>query len=353
MDKQDWLTKVNHLNQLLTNARQEHTKSVEQLEQQLQAVQEQYEMEKEEWMTKVNHLNQMLVNTQQEHAKAVEQFEQPIQEKSKTDWNSSSHRTPHSTGSCSPKPRDTPSHAMRQTRSDLPNFFFERYSNIHHEEKSKERPAELDVAGMDQSWIDETSTSQLSTDVRSPLESMDKTAKDYDKLFTPESPERDPKTHQGGRMRFDAVFEDAHSAQASCTLSSSWLEREIVPNSAFNEKSITLFQINSDIGIPKGDILISLLSENVDTPWATRFEEAIWRCHTMRQQSDTKWLRQKLERQPNTPSHGRTSVLVDVDDMRVVGGIESIVSSQRSALEHLKYDDFDDALALYVLCKVD
>ena len=77
------------------------------------------------------------------------------------------------------------------------------------------------------------------------------------------------------------------------------------------ERPVLVHQINNDIGIPKGDILISLLSENNDVPWAYRIEEAIWRCHTMRQNCDTKWIKQKLERGPNTPSNGRTSVVVD------------------------------------------
>jgi hypothetical protein len=106
-------------------------------------------------------------------------------------------------------------------------------------------------------------------------------------------------------------------------------------------------QINNDIGIPKGDIVISLLSENTDVPWTYRIEEAIWRCRTMRQDCDTKWIKQKLERAPNSPSNGRTSVVVNCDDGRVVGGIESVAVSQKAALEHLKYDDLDDALALY------
>ena len=67
----------------------------------------------------------------------------------------------------------------------------------------------------------------------------------------------------------------------------------------------------------------------------------------MRQNCDTKWLRQNLQRKAGSPSHGRTSAAVDVDENEIVGGIETVEETQKSALEHLKYDDFEDALELY------
>jgi hypothetical protein len=107
--------------------------------------------------------------------------------------------------------------------------------------------------------------------------------------------------------------------------------------------------LNNDIGIPKGDVMISLLNnEHMDSAsWISRVDEAIWRCRTMRRHSDTCWLEEMSQKNTGIPSIGRTSVCVDVDDARVVGGIEKIADTQKAAIEHLKFDDFDDALALY------
>jgi hypothetical protein len=112
-------------------------------------------------------------------------------------------------------------------------------------------------------------------------------------------------------------------------------------------KPLLVQSINNDLGIAKGDIMLSLLTENSERTWASRVTEAVWRCRTMRQNCDTKWLRQKLERDPRLPSKGRTSVTVDLDENAVLGGIERVEETQKSALEHLKYDDFEDALSLY------
>eukprot|EP00977_Amphora_coffeiformis_P022341 scaffold10827_cov161-Amphora_coffeaeformis.AAC.2 len=125
------------------------------------------------------------------------------------------------------------------------------------------------------------------------------------------------------------------------------------PSVPESEKSSKFFKpllvqsINNDLGIPKGDIMLSLLNEHSDRTWASRITEAVWRCRTMRQNCDTKWLLQKLQKSPGSPSRARTSLAVDVDENEVVGGIEKVEETQKSALEHLKYDDFDDALALY------
>jgi hypothetical protein len=112
-------------------------------------------------------------------------------------------------------------------------------------------------------------------------------------------------------------------------------------------KPLMVQSINNDLGIPKGDVMLCLLNETKERTWASRVTESIWRCRSMRQNCDTNWLRQKIERKPGSPSRGRTSVAVDLDDNSVVGGIDTVEETQKSALEHLKYDDFDDALALY------
>jgi hypothetical protein len=110
-------------------------------------------------------------------------------------------------------------------------------------------------------------------------------------------------------------------------------------------KPVLVKPLDSDIGIPKGDVMLSLL--NKGSNWSSNVQEAVWRCRTMRQNCDTRWLKEKVDREPGLPSKGRTSILVDVDEGRVSGGMESLVATQNAAIEHLKYDDFDDALLLY------
>jgi hypothetical protein len=119
----------------------------------------------------------------------------------------------------------------------------------------------------------------------------------------------------------------------------------IDPDALSNGSPILVESIDNDFGIPLGDTMISLLNEDTDTSWASRTDEAIWRCRTMRRSFDSKYLEGKP--QPGSPSLGRTSVPVDVDDARVIGGVRSVPRIQGAALEHLKYDDFDDALMLY------
>jgi hypothetical protein len=119
------------------------------------------------------------------------------------------------------------------------------------------------------------------------------------------------------------------------------------PDAISNGKLILVDSIDNDFGIPIGDIMISLLNEDTDVRWASRVHEAIWRCRTMRRNFDSKYLQGKHEHQPGNPSVGRTSVPVDVDDARMIGGVGSVSKTQGAAQEHLKYDDFDDALMLY------
>lgn len=112
-------------------------------------------------------------------------------------------------------------------------------------------------------------------------------------------------------------------------------------------RPIVIIPLDIDIGIPKGDVMLSLLNQSTETNWATRVQEGIWRGRTMRRNCNPAWLTEKVQRKPGQPSKGRTSVLIDVDEGCVVGGIDSLPSTQTAAMEHLKYDDFDDCLALY------
>jgi hypothetical protein len=107
--------------------------------------------------------------------------------------------------------------------------------------------------------------------------------------------------------------------------------------------------LDMDIGVPHGDIMLSLLlvDNNNNTPpnYGSHVYEAVWRGRTMRRNCDLRWLKEKLERRRlGAPSKGRTSIRVDVDNACPVGSIQE---TQLAAFEHMKYDDFDDALELY------
>ena len=103
--------------------------------------------------------------------------------------------------------------------------------------------------------------------------------------------------------------------------------------------------LNNDIGIPKGDIMISLLQDDdEERDWGLRVYESTWRCRTVRRNCDTVWLREKLTRSNGKPGLGRSSVLVDADDGRVSATVEA---TQAAAIQHLKYDELSDALDLY------
>ena len=269
---------------------------------------------------------------------------------SKSEWAASySHRTSHSVDSNLSAPFSGSHQPARRTNSDVvprlhatkpPRQNFNGQSNL----------ADSRVAAPDRVGHDETNSSQAPGDVGSLIESLDGMVKDLEGHFTPE---KGWNSHiQGGKSSM-ANLEDAHSStQATSTLSSSFYSEKQMgvdptPKRAFKGRPVLVQPINNDFGIPKGDIMVSLLSEQMEVSWSARIEEAIWRCRTMRQNCDTKWLRQKQERRPNSPSNGRTPVLVDGDDVRVVAGIESVAAAQKLALEHLKHDELEDALALY------
>jgi hypothetical protein len=110
-----------------------------------------------------------------------------------------------------------------------------------------------------------------------------------------------------------------------------------------NEVPFLITSINNDIGIPRGDIVLSLLN-NEST--SSSVDEAIWRCRTMRRQCDTRWLEYIACRATQGPiTRKQRSLRVDVDEVRVLGaGVREI---EKAAIEHIRHDDFDDALTLY------
>jgi hypothetical protein len=121
--------------------------------------------------------------------------------------------------------------------------------------------------------------------------------------------------------------------------------------SSFNVQGMPMLVVllTNNLGIPKGDIMISLLNtEQLEPVFPCRVDESIWRSRSMRRQSDLSWLDVVRRRESVTHrTQRRSSICVDVDDVRVMGGIEKLADTQRVALEYLQFDDFDDALVLY------
>mmetsp|Transcript_45045 Transcript_45045/g.109505 ORF Transcript_45045/g.109505 Transcript_45045/m.109505 type:complete len:1183 (+) Transcript_45045:24-3572(+) len=109
------------------------------------------------------------------------------------------------------------------------------------------------------------------------------------------------------------------------------------------EVPVMVESMDSFNGIAKGDIMLSLLSENTGSEeatngatWGLRVHGAIWRARRMRRsfthEADSK--------------RGRSSLPVDVDYSRVVGGFRTIASTQDAALLHLQHDEINEAIEL-------
>jgi hypothetical protein len=111
-----------------------------------------------------------------------------------------------------------------------------------------------------------------------------------------------------------------------------------------NHKPLLVKSLDLDIGIPKGDILLSLLNEGCPN-WG-RVKEAIWRLRRMRRSCDSKWAKLADKSVSKTfPWSNRSSSLNDVEK----GGLSrrSVEQSQEDAFAYLRCDEFDEALLLY------
>ncbi|CAB9499805.1 repeat-containing protein [Seminavis robusta] len=111
--------------------------------------------------------------------------------------------------------------------------------------------------------------------------------------------------------------------------------------------------IDNETGISKGDVMLSLLCDNsfyasMEKPdsWAWRVREAILRGREMRRTMFTDGGRAAVN-QDGSVRDSRRSLPVDVDDVRVVGGIHNVASIQAKALGHMDLDEFEQALELY------
>ena len=107
-------------------------------------------------------------------------------------------------------------------------------------------------------------------------------------------------------------------------------------------------EINNEAGIPKGDIMVSLLNTDgvASQTWSSRVSEAIWRCRMMRRHCDLEWMELFAMRKKGRRKM-KASLLVDVDEGRVFGGLEELPKIHEAATENLCNDEFDDALDLY------
>jgi hypothetical protein len=109
-----------------------------------------------------------------------------------------------------------------------------------------------------------------------------------------------------------------------------------------NEAPVMVESLDSFNGIAKGDIMLSLLSENTGSEetgatWGLRVHSAIWRARRMRR---------SFVHGSGNLSRGRSSLPVDTDYSRVVGGFRTISSTEEAAIAHLEHDEINEAIEL-------
>jgi len=142
----------------------------------------------------------------------------------------------------------------------------------------------------------------------------------------------------------------SHAAQTVDTCSSDLTERRS------NETPILIKSIDDINGIAKGDVVLSLVKTTPEAHGTTgrgQVRNAVWRMRTMRRRMTreqnnrlTKIDESLVVNQGGSPTK-RLSLPVDVDDVRVVGGIKNIETLEACAVEHLQVDEIDEALELY------
>lgn len=172
------------------------------------------------------------------------------------------------------------------------------------------------------------------------LDSLDDMVKDLDNLTSDDRLERalpsssiphgSPSSFGSTKKKICTVATDEYSDGDSESL-------------GLSDVPVLISSINNDIGIPKGDVMLSLLNNE---SMASSVDEAIWRCRTMRRQCDTRWLEYNARRvTKGAGTRKQGSLCIDVDDVRVQGA--SVLEIEKAAIEHIRHDDFDDALTLY------
>ena len=111
-----------------------------------------------------------------------------------------------------------------------------------------------------------------------------------------------------------------------------------------NETPVLIMSIDDINGVAKGDAVISLVKTSSGTTCSGQVKNAVWRMRMMRRRMASMEQGKSCSGEeahipgskPDSPSRKRSSLPVDVDDVRVVGGIRNIESLQAQAIEHLK-----------------
>lgn len=153
--------------------------------------------------------------------------------------------------------------------------------------------------------------------------------------------------------------ESGKTACPSEAMSIASLGTEILSNKA----PLLIGSLDNVVGICQGDVLLSLVhakdanASSASADGGVQIHNAVWRMRIMRRCFT---LRETGELSGNPASYGvfgkgscpfparsRSSLPVDVDNMRVVGALEQTRALEASAIDHLRHDEFDDALELY------
>jgi hypothetical protein len=156
-----------------------------------------------------------------------------------------------------------------------------------------------------------------------------------------------PNDKTSSQVPRSAEFSEAHSAPSQCqpNRSSSGSKSMYSVGTEFadlhgNEAPVLIRSMDCFDGIAKGDITLSLLSENtgsgetsVGATWANRVKGAIWRSRRMRSSYEN---HDDMvgSRFPGSPA-------------RDVGTLKTVASTQDAAISHLKHDEIDEAIELF------
>lgn len=121
-----------------------------------------------------------------------------------------------------------------------------------------------------------------------------------------------------------------------------------------NESPVMIQSMDCFDGIAKGDIMLSLLSENtgrvdasVGATWGKRVHGAIWRSRLVRRSmSIHPGISSPQPLAPGSAARGRPSLPLGLDRAKVVVGFRTVASTENAALQHLRHDEVDEAIEL-------
>ena len=129
-----------------------------------------------------------------------------------------------------------------------------------------------------------------------------------------------------------------------------------------NKAAVLVKSLDDVNGICKGDIMLSLVhAKGADAKSSasggTQIRNAVWRmrimrrCFTLREtgqlSSEATTPTRAVKGKRNSLARSRSSLPVDVDNMRVVGVMNQTRALEDNAIDHLRHDEFAGALELY------